>query len=100
MLSGQGDTMIILVNRDTWEWVTKSASCPQFQIDQAVKDAAENNMTEEEAKKDMLSQSSDNDRALSARPNYGEIFTDLKSFSKFVKDNNVNVIDEYEGYIY
>lgn len=102
-LEGQGDTFVTLVNEATWLWVTKNAPCPQAQKDQLlavyIKDINKNT-TMAEIEEEIKSQKGDNDKALTATPDYGEMFTSLKDYTKFVRKNNVEIVEEYEGYIY
>lgn len=100
MLEGQGDVTIALVNKGTWDWITKGGKVPQNQIDRATKAAQKDGMESQSYIDDMTSADGDNDRALSLCPDYGELFTDLKEYTKFAIANNVEVLDEYEGYIY
>jgi hypothetical protein len=100
-LEGQGDTVMVLVGKETWEWVTENGPLPQIQIDLALKD---DYRSDEETDKDVIkmlnSQKGHNDKALSVHPEFGEVFTDLKSYTKFAVENKLEIIEEYEGYIY
>lgn len=103
MLTGQGDIYITLVNKETWDWITKCGPIPIAQIDWAFENWKKDlnpNITREEVEKDLLKQKADNDKALSCHADYGKIFTNLKDYTKFVVDNSMEIVEDYEGYIY
>ena len=101
-LDGQGDVTTCLVNKETYDWVVNGGPTPATQISKALANAADESAEFiERLKKEMANPGdSDNDRALCASPDYGEIFYDTKSLVAFCVKNNINIVEDYEGYIY
>lgn len=122
-LAGQGDTQITFVNKDTWDWIHNEGTAPPRAVFEAVFEELYNDAFRdpgdtdddiaayavEEALRHLYSQeggSVDNDRALNSRGDYGpgdynsNTFFSGKSAMKFVRDNNVEVIEEFSGLIY
>lgn len=112
VLVGQGDTFVKFVNKETWDWISNlNTNPPQFQIDEYIKnelDAHEVlktplNETREYAISELMAMKSGstmNDRALFAQPDHGCVFYSLKEAMSFAKDEDIDVLDTFEGYIY
>ena len=104
VLQGQGDTQVCYVNKDTWDYILNGGTIPETQIQQYMK---ENSVTKEQAIEEMEpSGDHDNDRALGVCGDYGpgelgsNTFFDMTVAMKFARDNDIEVIASYSGYIY
>lgn len=104
VLQGGGDTQVSYINKETWDWINNEAvKAPQVQVEKVFSDTHCTYETTEEVERDLnqwRGSSPDNDRALSARPDHGEMFFDVKSAMKYARDNDLEVTDSFEGYIY
>jgi hypothetical protein len=107
-LSGPGDTELKLVDKETWDWIfspwpfigTKTRSGTDPYTPEGVKARMENSDDVH-----ITRGSWENDRALQAPAavfNGQEIhwFGSIKGLNKFMKDNDIEIEDEYEGCLY
>lgn len=103
LLAGQGDTDIKIVNKDTWDWIMGDGEVPPHQVEAFIKSCHENEsevITEEAAREYLNSSGScDNDKALKCKADFEE-FTSMKSAMQYIYKHDLEVVDEYEGYIY
>ncbi len=101
MLSGQGDTFIYLVDEEVWDWILDplNKKVPQSVIDYQIEESGDPNWTP-----NITAGTTDNDAALQCAPikinGEDAFFFGLKEFNKFVRENKIDIIEEYEGYIY
>lgn len=110
-LAGQGDIETILVDKETWDWML---SVPKFgradQIDERLPKEYEDRLRSDPEKygrreeDDFLiticRSSYDNDRALGLISASENVFGSVKELTDYVIDNNIRIIETYEGYIY
>jgi len=107
VLSGQGDTDVKLVNEDVWNWIFSqyTSDCekvPESVLLEAEKheccsfDAEEMDM-EEDGYYYVSTGSTDNDRAMGAP---GPSFWSMKDAFDYIKENDIEIIAEWSGYIY
>ena len=101
-LEGQGDHDIRLVTKEVFDWINSPAEFPQGQtgmvdpnIPQSVLDDLEDG---EEVT--IYINSYENDRALWCHETSVFYSSDLKSLFDYVRDNDIEVMGSYEGYIY
>lgn len=108
-LSGQGDMHIKLVNKPMWDWIgsAKPGSTPPADVLQELVDYRTKDYGEPPAKgwKPYITcGSAENDAALFATPVEvdGEeaTFSSMKSAMAFINKHNIEIVEEYEGYIY
>lgn len=105
ILQGPGDTIISYINKDTWDWINnEKVAPPKAQVDGRIApDTGVEDMTKEEAIEELSrweGSSPDNDRALVLSPDYGERFLDHKDAMKYARDNDLEVVDSFEGFVY
>lgn len=116
-LAGQGDTEIKFVDKETWEWINSSnlgqsnedkgktswcdVSCPESIRKPMIEEGIIDNINEFPV---ITIGSLQNDRALLAPPmlidNKRRTFWNHESFIEFLKDNEFEILGEFEGYIY
>lgn len=99
VMSGQGDTYVKLVDKETWEWIGDPFKpCP----DAVLKGYQERNETDD--KPNITTGSAVNDAALQVAPAMvdGEetMFYGVKECMDFCKEHDIDIVDEWEGYIY
>ena len=104
-LSGQGDTCIKFVEQDVWEWMGAVQADLFAQPNEAVLKKLRRYHDEPDFVPNITSGSAYNDAALQAPPALYQgskeaYFFDMKSAVDFIKENNVEVLDTFEGYIY
>lgn len=120
-LSGQGDTSLKLVDQETFEWVVSDylgfRNDPDSRFDKTcplnVRKKVWENLSQfdkrdfesfESFYPEIYDGSEYNDRALFAPAltidGMNLSFSDALSYSKYITSNNVNILDEYSGYIY
>jgi hypothetical protein len=112
-LSGGGDTQLTLVDKETWEWI--GSPWPfGANSDGGVDPNTPTRITTIRETDDpgngdvfITSGSWENDRALVASLCGAEFngqpietFRTVKALNKFMKDNDIEIEEEYEGYIY
>jgi len=109
VLSGNGDTEIKFVNKDTWDWITDTTGevkLPESQSDAISKSITEFYTSTEQAEAAYISNVANMmsawsiDKALSAQPDIGKTFCTLKEAIVFIKENNLEIVDEYAGCVY
>ena len=109
-LQGQGDTYICIVDKNTWDWIENgSERIPEYLkenfIEQqlhyggSIEGIQDELLDLEEEFRDGNSGSIDNDRALFVSSCY-KTFYSLKEAIDFIKENDIDIEDEYQGYIY
>jgi len=107
-LSGQGDVHMKLVDKPTWDWIINGGNVPNEVV---FRYAEEYGMSQVAAKQELSSvgrsgSSQDNDRALSAPPAKinGKTFDNYsgtnKALNAFLATHSLEIIEEFEGYIY
>lgn len=89
VLIGNSDTAIKFVNKETWDWITDTTG--EVKLPQSQSDAP---ITYPDIKAWSI------DKALSAQPDIGETFCTLKEAIGFIKENNLEIVDEYVGSFY
>ena len=110
MTTGQGDTFVKLVDKETWDWIFSPWAPPQAEMS-AYQDTAcppsvvarwrkEQTNVEEDEFPYITHGSYENDRALQAQPVYGTTFFSAGLAIKYIARHNCKVVDSYEGYIY
>ena len=106
-LSGGGDNLIYFVNAEVFNWVVDGGSVPQQVIDNITADHAMlgTARTQEEIIRRLTpnprSSSPDNDRALGlCKGKSIVLFYSLSELTTYVRENNITILGEYEGYIY
>lgn len=102
-LTGMGDTDIRFVDKPTWDWIQN------IQVNQsappAVVELAKKQFDDEEWEPNITEGTPENDAALQApavelkKGQYAQFF-DMRSAMKFIRDNNIDIVDEFEGGIY
>lgn len=94
-LAGGGDTTIHIVNEATWDWINLpyQGNNNKNRYTETVPSGVMCNHKELE----ITSGSYDNDRALAIS---GQTFWTMKDAYDYIKNNNITIEDEYEGYIY
>lgn len=114
VLTGQGDTIVTLVNEDVWNWILSPYNPPNprdsayaEKVPDAVLAEAERHECEsfyaeysdmdEDGYYNVSIGSCDNDRALGAP---GIQFWSIKEAMEFVVTNDIEIVEEYNGYIY
>lgn len=98
LLESGGDIDIKLVNKETWDYIHSSR--PDFGnescIDEQLPEGVES--YEEDPKIiNVTCGSWENDRAIYVK---GQEFGSLKDYTKYIQNNNIEIIDEYIGCIY
>ena len=103
-LSGQGDTFYTLVDQETWDWINGPwpLGNERSGIDPTIPASIKDRLDGEGY---ITRGSWQNDRALQAPHaifNGVEIktFYSVKDLYAFMKDNDIEIVEEYEGYIY
>ena len=118
---GQGDTQCIIVDKEAWDYLHSDAptfvdnsatEIPPLGVRQAILMESQNSIYKSSGDPKTIegvviwvtSGSYINDRALAMRSsiiNGNTVdFIDMQDAKQFVIDNNINIVDEYEGYIY
>jgi hypothetical protein len=103
---GQGDISIVFFkDRDIWEWIHHhEADLPESVIKAYLEDELHSGSTREEAREHLqgTSGSWSNDRALCLWDNVEGVvgFVSLSKAMQYVKDNDLDIIAEWSGYIY
>ena len=117
-LMGQGDISYALVDKETWDYIL--ASCPEFPkdnnfIEESPPDSVKQNIFDpnsvsisnpdspkrwEDVTLGVSSGSYKNDRALGICCGHKNQFDSNRGVRNFCKEHNVEIVDEYEGYIY
>jgi len=110
VLTGQGDTYVKPVDKETFDWVTSAdEGRPKGQEndsgwdDQLVPESQKQKLKAltGSAVVQVTSGSFDNDRALAARAaGQYDIYCTLTDAFKAIKQHGDEVVDEYQGYIY
>jgi hypothetical protein len=112
VLSGNGDTEIKFVNKETWDWVADTTG--EVKLPESQSDAISKSITEFYTSRyldipqdkitnyisNVENMHNDNDKALDAKPDIGETFCTLKEAMVFIKENNLEIVDEYAGCVY
>ncbi len=102
-LSGGRDSSLSLVTEDVWNWIhsgyDSEKSSYYEELSEAVKEQMRlHNKYEPDCSSVMVTIGTyDNDRAINAP---GIEFGSMKELFKYVKENDIEIIDEYEGGIY
>jgi len=107
-LSGQGDIHMKLVDKPTWDWIANGGKVPNEVI---LRYADEYGMAQVDAKQELSTvgrtgSSQDNDRALNAPPAKfnGKTFDSysgtIKALNQFLATHSLEIVNEYQGYIY
>lgn len=106
-LNGFKDTQITLVNEDVWNWIFSPYTddvekVPESVLLESEKHEnvtfdAENMGTDEDGFYCVSPGSYENDRAMCAP---GHSFWSMRDAIDFIKENDVEIIDEFEGYLY
>ena len=107
-VSGQGDTWITLVTKEIWDWVHDPFGIP---IPQDVIDAHYEDEDDEPGWTPYISGTKEkpnsctyNDAALNAPgvkiDGKRASFVTMRKFTKFIQKYNIEIVDEWEGYIY
>lgn len=107
-LSGGGDTYIYFVDEESWRWITSpppkglrtaghlpDTQCPPTQL--KLMKLEDPDM---EDFPDITIGSYENDRALACRPTEGDTFYSVAVAIKYATKHNLNIVDDYQGYIY
>ncbi len=103
MLRGDSDIQIHFVNKDTYDWILNGGTPSEAQIQMYMKHTE---LTREETLEELNDCDGDNDRALAVNGDYGpgqynsNSFFDITKAMKFARDNDIEVVESYEGYIY
>jgi hypothetical protein len=106
--SGKPDDILICLfeNKDIWHWINHYEIDPPEEVIQKylTHEYYKNDYETREEIVKMLEGSSgswNNDRALSIWETNGVVgFVSLSSFAEYVRDNNIDIIGEWAGYIY
>lgn len=105
VLSGGGDTEVKIVSKPVWDWILTE---DDFQGEDSIQDTPppeviqemiEENGEDSDCTVFVTSGSPDNDRALNA-PAPNRSFFSMKEALQYIKRNNIEIVEEYEGYIY
>ncbi len=103
-LDGGGDLQVTLVTQAVWDWIDLPFGSPDSSYCEAVPPAvleeAKRHGTESYFKDGTMRitvGSYDNDRALFAP---GRQFDDVEDAHEYAKENKVDIVDTYEGFIY
>lgn len=90
-LTGQGDTNIVIVNKDEWDFINDAKPLP-YKIKKELKewyqDCLEN-----------VGGSTDNDRALFMTC-VKKIYHNIKDAMEYIKENDIEIVDGFNGCIY
>jgi hypothetical protein len=103
VLNGGGDTDIKLVNKDVWDWINSPYTDDVEKVPDAVvvldpdQFSAENTREDEDGYCCVCPSSYDNDRAMGAP---GLSFWSMKEAMQYIRKHDIEIIDEYEGYLY
>src|SRR5271157_834314 len=94
-LTGQGDTYIKLIDKETWNWISSycDVTCPPAIL-------ARMREEDPDAEPHITRGSWENDRALQAPAVYGNTFYSMKEAMQYITKHKMNVIDSWEGCIY
>ena len=100
-LSGQGDLMLTLVNKAVWDWVNSDYDASKISYYEPLSAEVIAEFVKQGDKKIteiMVTRGSfDNDRAIQAP---GKYFSSMKELNAYLKKNNLEIEEEYEGCIY
>ena len=99
-LSGQGDTDLKLVTQEVWDWVLTPFNGKGSGYTETVPKAVQEEMMKhngEVYEVNVTIGSYENDRALQAP---GVSFRTHKELIEYVKKNSVEIVEEFDGYIY
>ena len=113
-VSGQGDTFITLVTKEIWDWVQSplGVPVPQDVIDNYYEDNSDEDKEDSEHRwmPDISNTKGEpngctvNDAALAAPgakiDGKRASFLGMREFTKFIHKYSVEIVDEWEGYIY
>lgn len=103
-MQGQGDVEIKFVGKDVWDWMSKpSSKCPES-IQTRHKEYLDGDENYEPLEVDSKSGSAVNDIALMVPPvkigKIDAVFFSIKEAMAFVKKHNIEIVEEWSGYIY
>lgn len=102
-LSGGGDTEKKLVNQEVWDWIFSSYESKKSSYYEALpveilNEIKKHKFFNDGEKEIMVTRGSyENDRALHAP---GVSFESTKQVMNYLKENNLEISEEYDGYIY
>lgn len=106
-LNGGGDTHIILVTEAVWDWICSPYISSQEKVPEAVLLEAKRHESpafddefcnpDEDGLYYVSMGSYENDRAMGAP---GHSFWTMKEAFEFIKDNDIEIIEEFDGYLY
>ena len=101
-MSGQGDSIFFLVNGETWAWVQeRAAPIPDAQLKALIeRDGASDIAEAIECLRRLKGSSPKNDRALLAAPDMGDSCDNIADMIRFIRENNVEILDAFQGVIY
>lgn len=98
LLDTCGTAYITFVNEETWHWINHERMPPP---------EAQVKLWSNQTRKEVLESlrrwegsSPENDRAILAHPDFGKVFLLAKDALLFAKENKLDVIDEFIGYMY
>lgn len=96
VLNGQGDTNISLVNKDIWDWLINEDLSVDIPVEIAQYE------TKWRIKLNRIRSINDKAFILPEEGNNGEkvFFSSVKNCMNYVRENNIVILDEYDGYIY
>lgn len=99
-LSGQGDVDLKLVTQEVWDWILTPFNGKGSSYSEVAPKEVQDEMIKHNGKVYDVSVtigSYENDRALQAP---GISFWGHKELIEYVKNNNIEIVEEFEGYIY
>lgn len=99
-LSGQGDVDLKLVTKEVWDWILTPFNGKSSGYSEVVPKEVQDEMIKHNGSVDEVFVSIgsyENDRALQAP---GISFWGHKELIEYVKNNNIEIVEEFEGYIY
>ena len=112
ILTGQGDTDVSIVTKEIFDWINSpfpselngktglDPYAPESVVEQIRKDNEGFGFPDDEHGVSIGSRSYENDRALQMGEQCIKRFFDMKSAFDYVRENDVEIVDTYEGYIY
>jgi hypothetical protein len=98
-LSGGGDTYITLVKKHVWDWIISDYPSDKGHCTEKIPDdvMAEKKTSYATDTISLSRNSYENDRALNAP---GKSFQSVKELGKYLKEHDLTIEEEFEGYSY
>jgi hypothetical protein len=105
-MTGQGDTYIKIVDKETWDWIFSPWAPPTLNCsnynDNTCPNAVLVRMRKDDPDADAFITRGtwENDRALLVQPVYGDLFFSVSDAMNYAMKHKFNIVESWEGCIY